>query len=137
HQGRPGPGGSWTYGLQRMDRRAGLIQSGFLVVRRGLVLLGELLELLREGGPEALDRGVGPVEAQLGGQLVFVEQALLARRLDRDSRLDRQRAVVLEPGGGRDQLADDDVLLEPDQAVALALERRVGEDLRRLLEGGG
>src|SRR4029450_5440976 len=51
--------------------------------------------------------------------------------------LDLDRPVALEPGGGRDQLADDHVLLQAGQAVDLALERGVGEHLRRLLEGGG
>jgi hypothetical protein len=37
---------------------------------------------------------------------------------------------------GRDQLADDHVLLQAEQAVDLALERRVGEHLGGLLEGG-
>ena len=51
-------------------------------------------------------------------------------------RLDLDRAVALEPGGRRDQLADDHVLLQAREAVDLALERRVGEHLRGLLEGG-
>src|ERR1700750_2157880 len=51
-------------------------------------------------------------------------------------RLAVDRAVGLEPGGRRDQLADDHVLLQAREAVDLALERRVGEDLRGLLEGG-
>jgi len=37
----------------------------------------------------------------------------------------------------RNQLADDDVLLQADQAVAGARDRRLGEDAGRLLEGGG
>ena len=45
-------------------------------------------------------------------------------------------AVPLEAGRRRDQLADDHVLLEAEQAVDLALDRRVGQHLRRLLEGG-
>src|SRR5215208_4468693 len=52
------------------------------------------------------------------------------------NRLDLERPVVLEAGRGRDQLADDDVLLQADQAVALALEGGVREHLGRLLEGG-
>ena len=45
--------------------------------------------------------------------------------------------VLLQAGCGRDQLADDHVLLEPEQPVDLALDRGVGEHLRRLLEGRG
>ncbi len=103
-----------------------------------LDLLRQLLQLLGEGGAEALEVGLSAaLETELGGELVLVEQALLARGLDRLGGLDRQGAVVLEPGRCRDQLADDHVLLQPDQAVALALEGRVGEDLGRLLEGSG
>src|SRR4029079_14313072 len=48
--------------------------------------------------------------------------------------LDRDRAVLAQSGRGRDQLADDDVLLQADQVVGLALERRIGEHLGGLLE---
>ena len=52
-------------------------------------------------------------------------------------RLDVDPAVLPQAGGRRDELADDHVLLEPEEAVDLALDRGVGEHLRRLLEGGG
>src|SRR4051794_16484424 len=52
-------------------------------------------------------------------------------------RLDRDVPVAADARTRRDQLSDDHVLLEAEQAVALALDRRVGEDLGRLLEGGG
>ena len=45
-------------------------------------------------------------------------------------------AVPLEAGRRRDQLADDHVLLEAEQVVDLALDRRVREHLGGLLEGG-
>src|SRR4051812_16358180 len=48
-------------------------------------------------------------------------------------RLDRDVPVAADARTRRDQLADDHVLLEPEQAVALALDRGVGEDLGRLL----
>src|SRR3954451_20361181 len=51
-------------------------------------------------------------------------------------RLDRDVPVAADARTRRDQLADDHVLLEAEQAVALALDRGVGENLRRLLEGG-
>src|SRR5215211_272377 len=45
-------------------------------------------------------------------------------------------AVAHHAGPGRDQLADDDVLLEADQRVALALDGRLGQHPCGLLEGG-
>src|SRR3954469_7315749 len=77
---------------------------------------------------EALDlAGVG--EAELGRQLRLVEQAdVVGRRPpDRLGRLDLNAPVALEPGGRRDQLADDHVLLQAEQPVRPALERRVRE----------
>ena len=65
-----------------------------------------------------------------------VEQRDVIGARQRLGRLDLDAAVALETGRGRDQLADDDVLLEPREAVLLALDRGVGQDLRRLLEGG-
>src|SRR5687767_1292607 len=109
-------------------------------VRAGVAaldLLGELLELLGERGAEALEVGLATIlaESELCCELVGVEE-LLVRPLGRLDGLDLERPVVAEAGGRRDQLADDHVLLEADQAVALALERRVGQHLRGLLEGG-
>ena len=76
-------------------------------------------------------------EPELGGEVVALEQAdVVDAAGQRLRRLDLDRAVALEPGGRRDQLADDHVLLQAREAVDLALERRVGEDLRGLLEGG-
>src|SRR5688572_32179812 len=43
-------------------------------------------------------------------------------------RLDRDVPVAADARTRRDQLADDHVLLEPEQAVALALDRGVRED---------
>ena len=61
---------------------------------------------------------------------------LVDRARQRLGRLDLDPPVALEPRGGRDQLADDHVLLQAVEGVLLALERGVGQDLRRLLEGG-
>src|SRR5487761_433873 len=44
--------------------------------------------------------------------------------------------VVVEPGAGRDELADDHVLLQPAQPIDLAGDRGLGEDTRGLLERG-
>ena len=43
----------------------------------------------------------------------------------------------MESGAGRDEVAEDDVLLESYQVVHLAGERRLGEHFRRLLEARG
>src|SRR2546430_12410651 len=46
------------------------------------------------------------------------------------------RSIALEAGRRRSQLADDHVLFQPEQPVDLALDRGVGQHLRRLLERG-
>ena len=51
--------------------------------------------------------------------------------------LDFDVGIALHTGAAREQLTDDDVLLEAEQRVGLALDGRVGEDTGRLLEGGG
>ena len=45
------------------------------------------------------------------------------------------RDVRRRAGPGRDELADDDVLLEPDQVVLGAVDGGLGEHPGRLLEG--
>src|SRR6476469_6581083 len=55
-----------------------------------LDLLRQLLELLRERRPEALDRSLDAVDAELGRQLLLVEE-VVARRFDRHGGLDRDR----------------------------------------------
>ena len=50
--------------------------------------------------------------------------------------LDLDAAVAAQAGAGRDELADDDVLLEAGEVVDLALDGGVGEHLGGLLEGG-
>src|SRR3954451_15778965 len=64
---QPNPGGEGSPAPSTNALFAGL-------VRARLDLLGELLELLREGSAEALDRSVDPVDAEFGGELVFFEQ---------------------------------------------------------------
>src|SRR4051812_23878083 len=97
----------------------------------------DLLELGRvERRAEALEP-LAVVEPELGRQVVALEQAdVVDPAGERLGRLDLDRAVALQARGRRDQLPDDHVLLQARQAVDLALERRVGEDLRGLLEGG-
>src|SRR5215210_1086878 len=99
--------------------------------RVDLVQLGRV-----EGRAEAL-QALAVVEAELGGEVVALEQPdVVDPAGERLRRLDLDRAVALEPGGGRDQLADDHVLLQAGEAVDLALERRVREHLGGLLERG-
>src|SRR5690606_23969477 len=74
----------------------------------------------------ALERAVGREDA--------VGVPLALRLL---GRLNLDVAVLGEARTGRDELTDDDVLLEADQRVALALERRLREDAGRLLERRG
>src|SRR3954447_12302910 len=97
----------------------------------------DLLELGRvERGAEAL-QALAVVEPELGGEVVALEQAdVVDPAGKRLGRLDLDRAVALEASGRRDQLPDDYVLLQAREAVDLALERRVGEHLGGLLEGG-
>src|SRR6185503_2154342 len=77
------------------------------------------------------------VQAKLGGELVALEQRdVVDAAGERLRRLDLDRAVALEARRRRDQLPDDDVLLQAGQAVDLALERGVGQHLGGLLEGG-
>src|SRR6478609_2767719 len=72
------------------------------------------------------------VRAVRGEDAVGVPLALgLLRRLDRDV------AVLRKTGSGGDELSDDDVLLEADERVALALHGRLREDAGGLLERRG
>ena len=84
--------------------------------------------------PQARRRRRGPSSAASSSWSSRPTSSIAAGQ--RLGRLDLDPPVALEPRGGRDQLADDHVLLEAVEAVDLALERRVGEHLRRLLEGG-
>src|SRR5262245_50509858 len=98
-----------TYGGRtRAPERLGLLGlfsvagAGRLAGARCLDLRGQLLQLLREGGPEALELGALAVsgEVELLGELLLGE--FLHGRLRRLHRLDLQRAVVLQAGGRRD-----------------------------------
>ena len=52
-------------------------------------------------------------------------------------RIENEISIPEHPGPGRDQLPDDDVLLEAEELVRLALDGRLGEHPGRLLEGRG
>src|SRR3954452_12983713 len=97
----------------------------------------DLLELGRvERRAEALEP-LAVIEPELGRQVVALEQAdVVDPAGERLGRLDLDRPVALQARGRRDELPDDHVLLQPGQAVDLALERGVGQHLRGLLEGG-
>src|SRR6266480_4230728 len=56
------------------------------------------------------------------------------RRLEPLRRLDLDVVVPIDAGPRRDEVADDDVLLEPQQVVPRAADRRVGQHARGLLE---
>src|SRR5690242_5004556 len=115
-----------------------------LVVAFALGRKRQVGELIGEGlavavaEPEVAQVAVAR-QAQLLCELGLVEQAhlLRGRTGDRLGRLDLQAAVAAETRGRRDQLPDDHVLLQAEQAIGLALERRVREDLGGLLERGG
>src|SRR5688572_19342157 len=99
--------------LQRIVRLVGL-RAVAGAIGSGLDLRRELLELLGERGSEALELGdllAVAREAELGGELLLVEQRLLGP-LGRLDGLDLDRAVTAQARRGRDQLADDHVLLE-------------------------
>ncbi|MPM12273.1 hypothetical protein SDC9_58625 [bioreactor metagenome] len=80
------------------------------------------------------DRGAGA-----GHQVVVVRLVAghrVGRRLRLRGRLDPDVAVALQAGAGRDQLAEDHVLLQAHQGIRLAVDGGVGEHLGGLLEGG-
>src|SRR5699024_10242363 len=56
-------------------------------------------------------------------------------RLRRLGRLDRDVAVAWHARPGRDELTEDDVLLEAEQRVTTTAHRGLREHARRLLEG--
>src|SRR4051812_42567527 len=115
--------------LGKLLGEAGVAAAGADLLQRG--------EVLVEGGAEAA-QAVAVAEPELGGDLVLVEQAdVVHGPRERLGGLDLDPPVALEARGGRDQLADDHVLLQAVEGVLLALERGVRQDLRRLLEGGG
>src|SRR3954454_17228022 len=66
---------------------------------------------------------------------VVVADGRVHRGLGLLGRLDPDVAVAGQTRTGRDELTDDDVLLEADERVGLGVDRRVGEDPGRLLEG--
>src|SRR5439155_4420278 len=56
------------------------------------------------------------------------------RRLEPLRRLDLDLVVAVDPGSRRDEVPDDDVLLEPQEVVPGAPDRRVRQHAGRLLE---
>src|SRR5215213_6153512 len=89
-----------------------------------------------EARPDLLELGGVERGAEALEPLAVVEAELVDPAGERLGRLDLDRAVALQARGRRDQLPDDHVLLQAREAVDLALERRVREDLGGLLEGG-
>src|SRR5690606_10570359 len=68
---------------------------------------------------------------------LVVAEARVELRLGLLGRLDLDLGVPGKTGTGRDELTDDDVLLEAEERVATTAHRGLGEHARRLLEGGG
>src|SRR6266542_1443745 len=119
----------WAVDLGNLGRLACL-------VRRRLV--GARLAAEVEAEPAELEAvaAVGADLLQRRQQLRLGLGPRVRARRDLLGRLDLDPAVALQPRRGRDQLADDDVLLQTEQPVDLPFDRRVRQDLRRLLEGG-
>src|SRR5690606_16971306 len=86
------------------------------------------------------DRGSGAGRALVTRRRAALRQARLSFSLRQDLAIpfgrDALQAVHDRTGPGRDQAADDDVLLQTDQIVGLAVHGRLREDAGRLLEGG-
>ena len=130
-------------------RRAAARPTSCRQVPAGIVQLGQLLDEAGVGaaGADLLERGE---VARRSSAPKPPPSAARARRRGRRRRADRRRrsreaavprldldpAVALESRRCGNQLADDHVLLEPVEAVLLALQRGIGQHLGRLLEGG-
>src|SRR5262245_14204508 len=101
--------------------------SGPRYVPRSALVATEVVVLQRHGltGSRA-ERGVVRV----------VRRDRVHRGLRLFGRLDPDVAVARQAGPGRDQLADDHVLLQPEQRVRLGVDGRVGQYPGGLLEGG-
>src|SRR5436190_17758898 len=87
-------------------------------------------------GREVGSLAVRPDLLECGEQLLLGRRPLEGGGRHVLARADLDRPVLLQPRRRRDQLPDDDVLLQAEQPVDLALDRGVGQHLRRLLEGG-
>src|SRR3954447_17186335 len=102
--------------------------AGLFCTTRGSAAPVGLLQAHGLAGALTEDVGAVVLPVVVAGHRVDGRARLLGR-------LDRDVPVAADARTRRDQLADDHVLLEAEQAVALALDRGVGENLRRLLEG--
>ena len=121
---RGGPSGTAVRRRERYWRSpppsSGTSRSASSSAKPGSVAAGadvlERREVLVERGAEAA-QAVAVAEPELGRDLVLVEQAdVVDRARQRLGRLDLDPPVALEPRRGRDQLADDHVLLQPVEA---------------------
>src|ERR1044071_2011390 len=91
---------------------------------------GELLRRSFESGRGRIGRGGGSCllgSLRLVLTLLFHDQVVAMRR-------DGTDLVHDSAGAGRDQAADDDVLLEAVERIRLAVDGSFGKDARRLLE---
>src|SRR3954452_10047111 len=80
------------------------------------------------------DRLAGALAAEGVTVGVLVARHRVDRLLGLLGRLDPDVAVAVDAGARRDELADDDVLLQTQQRVAAGVDRGIGENTGRLLE---
>src|SRR4029079_7839310 len=101
------------------------------------VATGDLCRKSQTGGLVVALAGPPVVEERVVLGLAETLQGLAGEGLE--GRLPLSRLAGLDvgrcPGAGRDELADDDVLLEPDQVVLGAIDGRLGQHPGGLLEG--
>src|SRR4051812_16599479 len=100
-----------------------------MITTKELSVVATEVELFERNGRTAADPEVAVVDLFVAGHRVHRGLRLLGG-------LDPDVAVPGQPGTGRDELTDDDVLLEAQQRVALAVDGGVGEHPGGLLEGG-
>src|SRR5215204_4095372 len=117
--------------LRRLRRLARLVRARIAV---GLDRTTEVEAEIREARAVA---SVGTDLLERSEQLLLGLGPAIGRQRDLLGRLDLDGAVLLEARRRRDQLPDDHVLLQAEQLVDLALDRRVREHLGGLLERGG
>src|SRR5687768_14205066 len=130
--GAEGAGSSSVFVERRLDLGRLLGFAG--LVRRGRVRTGRAAEVQAER-LEVDPVAVAADLLQRGEQLLLGGRPRVRGRGHLRGGADLDPAVPLQPRGRRDELPDDHVLLQAEQPVDLALDRRVGQHLRRLLEG--
>src|ERR1043165_4621168 len=106
----------------RLDTRLDREGSALAIVPIGVALVAAVAVVLEADGLAAAG-SEGVVGVLVAGHRVDVGFGFLGR-------LDPNVAVAGDAGARRDELADDDVLLEAEQGVTPGVDGRVGEDTR-------